>query len=888
MAEGNGSGNGGGSMSVASAALAPPHNLEAEQSVLGAVLLSDRAMYRLVIDDGLRAEHFYRDRHRSIYSAMLSLYDRSEPVDAITVTEHLRQTGELEGVGGAGGVQALVGAVEAPGNVRHYAGIVRDNALLRRLLNTAYEIQANVHGREGAPRDLVEWAEKAMLEVGQDDRQKDFQRIDDVLHRELEKLHKLSTEGASMTGTPSGFKDLDEITGGFQPGNLIVLAARPSMGKCLPGHSVLHDPMTGQRVRIADVVSRHETGEEVWVSSLGPDLRIQPARVSATCRSGVKRVFRLTTRLGRKLDATANHPLLTITGWRPLEDLAAGARIAVPRVMHHRGRNAPLPDHEIVLLAAHIADGVIARGTPRFTCAANSPVRAAVERAADQIGARQSVHRHRASTNVAISLAHRSGDIDPVTAVCRRHGIWGKRSEEKFVPDAIFSLDERQIARFLSVLYACDGRADSTGRLRQIGYSTVGERVARDVQHLLLRLGIVSCIRKLKRAVHEGTEKHAYEVRMTNQQGLGAFCELIKVVGKEAREEVLLDELVQQRVRTNVDTVPAAARPQVLAGKGAGPRADVSERTGRPRSHYWHVGSRGLSRSLLGELADAFDDEALDMLATSEIWWDEVESIEPIGEHETFDLEIPGLHNFVADDLIVHNSALVTNIAENAALDHGRPVALFSLEMSEAELSQRFLASQAKIKGEDLRKGRLTETKWPKILAASEKLSRAPLYVDDSSDLGIMEVRAKARRLHSQTPGGLGLVIVDYLQLMRADERIESRVQQVGQMSRGLKILARELDVPVIALSQLSRAVEQRGGEKIPILSDLRESGNLEQDADAVIFIYREEYYEQDSEREGEADLIIAKHRNGPIGRVVLTFHKEYPKFMNFAGERFS
>jgi replicative DNA helicase len=459
-----GPGNGSHTTAPPSGGLTPPHNLEAEQSVLGAVLLSDRAMYRLVIDDGLRPEHFYRDRHRAVYSAMLSLYDKSEPVDAITVTEHLRQTGELEEVGGPSAVQALVGAVEAPGNVRHYAAIVRDNALLRRLLNTAYEIQANVHGREGAPRDLVEWAEKAMLEVGQDDRQKDFQRIDDVLHRELEKLHKLSEQGQALTGTPSGFKDLDEVTGGFQPGNLIVLAARPSMGK----------------------------------------------------------------------------------------------------------------------------------------------------------------------------------------------------------------------------------------------------------------------------------------------------------------------------------------------------------------------------------------------------------------------------------------SALVTNIAENAALDHGRPVALFSLEMSEAELSQRFLASQAKIKGEDLRKGRLTETKWPKILAASEKLSRAPLFVDDSSDLGIMEVRAKARRLHSQTPGGLGLVIVDYLQLMRADERIESRVQQVGQMSRGLKILARELDVPVIALSQLSRAVEQRGGEKIPILSDLRESGNLEQDADAVIFIYREEYYEEDSEREGEADLIIAKHRNGPIGRVVLTFHKEYPKFMNFAGERFS
>ncbi|HEX7940708.1 MAG TPA: DnaB-like helicase C-terminal domain-containing protein, partial [Gemmatimonadaceae bacterium] len=167
-----------------------------------------------------------------------------------------------------------------------------------------------------------------------------------------------------------------------------------------------------------------------------------------------------------------------------------------------------------------------------------------------------------------------------------------------------------------------------------------------------------------------------------------------------------------------------------------------------------------------------------------------------------------------------------------------------------------------------------------------QRLSDAPLYVDDSSDIGILELRAKARRLHQQSEGGLGLIILDYLQLRRADSRIENRVEAVGQMSRGLKILARELEVPVIALSQLSRAVESRT-DKRPILSDLRESGNIEQDADLVMFIYRDEYYDRESEREGEADIIISKHRNGALGDVVLTFQKEYPKFMNFAGDRF-
>jgi replicative DNA helicase len=231
-------------------------------------------------------------------------------------------------------------------------------------------------------------------------------------------------------------------------------------------------------------------------------------------------------------------------------------------------------------------------------------------------------------------------------------------------------------------------------------------------------------------------------------------------------------------------------------------------------------------------------------------------------------------------------SALVTNIAENAALS-GQAVALFSLEMSESELAQRFVSSQSHIHGEELRKGRVPENQWQKILDVCQRLAKAPLWVDDSSDTGVLEVRAKARRLHRQE--GLGLIIVDYLQLMRHEGRVESRVEQVSQISRGLKSLARELDVPVIAISQLSRAVEQRGGEKKPILSDLRESGQIEADADLVMFIYRDEYYnKEDSERPGEADIIIAKHRNGPLGDVVLTFRPEYPKFMNYAPERFA
>jgi replicative DNA helicase len=444
-------------------AITPPHNLSAEQSVLGAILLSDRSLYALVIEEGLLPEDFYRERHGTIYAAMLELYEESEPVDVLTVTDRLRALGKLDDIGGPASVDELTGLVPAAGHARRYAQIVREHALLRRLLKSTYEIQESVLTHTAQPRELVEQAEKAMLEVARDDRRKDFRSVEDILHDELDKLQKLSEGDTSLTGTPSGFEDLDAITGGFQPGNLIIIAARPAMGK----------------------------------------------------------------------------------------------------------------------------------------------------------------------------------------------------------------------------------------------------------------------------------------------------------------------------------------------------------------------------------------------------------------------------------------SALVCNIAENAAVGHKRPVALFSLEMAEAELAQRFVASQARIKGEELRKGRVAAERWPKIMKASQDLSHAPLWIDDSSDVGLLEVRAKARRLHSQFDGGLGLIIIDYLQLMRTDSRYDSRVTAVGELSRGLKILARELGVPVIALSQLSRAVEQRT-DKRPQLSDLRESGNLEQDSDLVMFIYRDEYYtREESERPGEADLIISKHRNGAIGKVTLTFQEQYPRFMSYKASEY-
>ena len=228
-------------------------------------------------------------------------------------------------------------------------------------------------------------------------------------------------------------------------------------------------------------------------------------------------------------------------------------------------------------------------------------------------------------------------------------------------------------------------------------------------------------------------------------------------------------------------------------------------------------------------------------------------------------------------------TALCLNMAANAAIDYHYPVAIFSLEMSKEQLVMRMLAAAARIDQKRLRAGQLNPDEWGAFLQKIGPLTSAPIYIDDTPAITIRELRAKARRLQSRE-GDLGLILVDYLQLMGGSGNSENRQQEVSEISRSLKALARELNVPIIALSQLSRTVEQTK-DKRPQLSHLRESGSLEQDADIVLFIHREEYYNEDTDRRGIADVIIAKHRNGPTGTVELAFQNELTRFDNLIHE---
>ena len=438
------------------AALVPPQNLEAEESVLGAMLLSETAIG--AVTEILDASDFYRGSHGAIYRAMLGLWAKGEPVDAITLANELEERGELEQVGGSSRVAELAALVPAAANVDHYAQIVKEAATLRALIRAGQEITRLGQERIGETTELVDRAEQIVFDLSQERIRGDFAHIGPLLTESFERITKLYEAGAEVTGIPCGFRDLDRLTSGLQPGNLVILAARPSMGK----------------------------------------------------------------------------------------------------------------------------------------------------------------------------------------------------------------------------------------------------------------------------------------------------------------------------------------------------------------------------------------------------------------------------------------SALALCIAANLGVRFQTPVALFTLEMSKSEVTQRLMCSEAKVESNRVRSGKLTQEDWPRLTAACDKLMKAPIYVDDTGSITMMELRSKARRLKAREPA-LGMIIVDYLQLMTSGASAENRVPEVSQISRNLKVLARDLDVPILALSQLSRAVEQRH-DKRPILSDLRESGSIEPDADLVLFVYRDEYYNgEESESQGVAELILAKHRNGPTGAVKLSWLRRYAKFADLA-----
>jgi replicative DNA helicase len=822
----------------------PPQNLEAEQGVLGSMLLDRDAIARVV--EGIRPEDFYRDAHRVIFSAMLDLFERGEPVDLITVTNRLTDTGKLEDIGGATYLASLPNAVPTAANVDYYATIVLEKSMLRALISAGTQIAALGYEGMDEVAALIDQAEKLVFGIAQRRNVQDFQAIKEILKASFDRIDRRYQEKGTVTGVATGFTDIDMLTSGLQPADMVVVAARPSVGKCLSHNSeiLLED---GSVTTIEEIFHRRQGR----LLTLGGNGQFSFTRPSVFVDDGVKPVFRVTTRMGRRVECTAIHPFLTIQGWLPLASLRIGERIAVPRKMSVFGKK-PLPECEIKLLAYLLGDKSPAGGKDKFETA-DPRIIEDFEDAVRAFGAPRGL---------------------------MRHALWGAPRDRKGIPADVFTLPRAHLALFLNRLFATDGRALARPRsgTAQISYATGSERLARQLQHLLLRFGVVAGVRR-RGSPKTRSGRGTWRVEVTEPASLKVFAEDIGILAKDAHLKRVLATIQPPWGKGDAE-IDASAEEETSG-------FSLVERGERARISPLWAERGGLPRGRLRAIVQALRRHELHSSGKSDVYWDEIVSIEPAGRKQVYDLTIPGTHNFVANDICVHNTTFATNVAQHVALTEKTPVAIFSLETSKEQLVQRILCSEAQVDNTKLRTGFLADEDWRRIARAMGKLSEAPIFIDDSATLSVIEMRAKARKLRAEH--GLGLIVIDYIQMIQSYKRAENRTQELSEIARSLKSLAKELEIPIIAISQLSRAVESLG-QKRPMLSHLRESGEIEQVSDLVLFLYREDYYDvekaQKDNKENVCEVIIAKHRNGPIGTVELYFHKEHSRFANLEKRR--
>jgi replicative DNA helicase len=938
----------------------PPHSTEAEQGVLGCLLLSPNDCIGESIEKfKVGAEIFYDLRHQAIYEILVQMYEKKEPIDLITLPQKLKDNHQLEAVGGLSYISSLTDAVPSAANLSYYADIIFEKYVLRKMIQTCTDIVGRAYSHEGEVDQLLDEVERDVLKIVESRVEETDKSMKKLVQNAVTMIEDFFNKKGSLTGIATGFTDLDKMTSGFQPGDMIIIAARPSMGKCLAFDSeiLLAD---GSVATIQEIYRTRGAN----LLTLKDDWKLGLTAPSHFVDDGLKPVFRVTTRLGRVVEATLPHPFRTLQGWTKLGELKPGDQIAVPRVLEVFGQSR-WKECEVKLLAYLIGDGCLTDSNPQFTNdnmvvrkefseavadfgqltvkesdsngTRTVSMRVAGDRALIRSGrlefgkrlgaaisssgrsSRQvalaagvspvSVHEWKkgncAPTNDAFAklcgvMGAEASALAPaglevisknsrnaLTLWLEQLGLWGKDAHAKFIPAPVFTLTRPQLALFLNRLFATDGWATvlASGQA-QLGYATVSEKLARHLQHLLLRFGVIASLRK--RSVKYGsTRRMAWQLDITDGRSIRTFLSEIGIFGKEKATTAVLKALENRRYQTNRDLIPREIWTAITSAKGEESWAALARRAGIQGHSNIHVGKRSLTRARLAGLALALKDDALQMLATSDVYWDEIVSIESVGRKQVYDLTIPETHNFVANDICVHNTSLAMNIAEHVAIEEKLPVGVFSLEMTAQSLVLRMLCSHSRVNLRNIRDGFMSERDFPKLVAATGKLSSAPLFVDDSAGLSILQLRAKARRMH--THYGIKLFIIDYLQLLHstAARSKENRQQEIADISSGIKALAKELSVPIIVLSQLNREIEKDKGRK-PRLSDLRESGSIEQDADLVGLLYkdREEDEEATSVPEGEAvevKLLIAKQRNGPTGDVPLMFLRSFTRFENAA-----
>jgi replicative DNA helicase len=801
----------------------PPHDLAAEQCVLGGMLMSKDAISDVM--EVIRPADHYRPAHQLVHEAILELYGRGEPADPVTVSDLLAKRGELARVGGGAYLHTLMASVPTAANAGYYARIVRERAILRRLVEVGTRIVQLGYAGDGDADELVDRAQAEIYGVTERRITEDFLPLSEIMPGALDEIEAIGSRGGVMTGVPTGFADLDALTNGLHPGQMVVIAARPAIGKstlaldlaraaavkhqlatvmfslemsrneitmrllsaearvplhamrtgqmgeddwtrlarrmsevvdaplfiddspsmsmmeirakcrrlkqrhdlrmvivdylqlmssprrvdnrqqevsemsrslkllakeidvpvvaisqlnrgpeqrndkrpllsdlresgCLTAETRILRADTGSEIALGDLLASGERDVPVW--SLDERLRLVPRTMTHVFPSGVKEVFRVRLRSGREVMATANHPFLTYDGWRPLAELAAGSRIAVPRHVPAPLAIRDMAEAEVIMLAHLLGDGSFVRNQPIRYASTDEANLAAVTVAARHFGITGIRDEHEAARCTSLRLPapfHLThGRRNPIAAWLDSLGLFGLRSHEKFVPGPVFSLPKRQLALFLRHLWATDGCVwwDEKAGQARIYYASTSRRLVDDIARLLLRFNVMTRVKE----IHKGDYRPCFHLLVYGAENQLRFLEGIGVHGaRGAMAERARQRLLTLKGNTNLDTIPREVWDRV--------RSVLVERQMTQRQFAAALGTQycgttlwkhAPSRERLGRVAVILDDAELEMIATNDVLWDEIASVESIGERPVYDATVLGTHNFVANGISLHNS----------------------------------------------------------------------------------------------------------------------------------------------------------------------------------------------------------------------------------------
>ncbi len=811
----------------------PPQDMAAEQSVIGSMLISKDAV--ATVSEALRGTDFYRPSHETIHDAIIDLFGRGEPVDMITVAAELQRRGELQKIGGAPYLHTLAANVPIAANAEFYAQIVKDKAILRRLVDAGTKIAQIGYAGEGHVADIVDRAQAEVYQIADGKSKEDYAPLSSFMDQVLDEIEAIGNRESGLYGVPTGFADLDDLTNGLHSGQMIIIAARPAMGKALALDTPLPTPQGWT------TMGEVKVGDELF------DAHGQPTCVVAATEVLTERpCYEVTFSDGSVIVADAQHEWLTETRaarkfkWAAdnnynrarhqrvfastvtTEQMASTVRLGSEGRANHAVLNssalsrpeATLPIDPYVL-GAWLGDGHSAGG--RITCE-TPEIPMLIEGLGYEVTSHGSMLygiktlalprdpsgvcvdcQAREATAVRSRCAECHAARGTFTALLREVGVLGR----KHIPSAYLRASEAQRRSLLAGLMDTDGTI-----VKGVGscqFAVTNQELADDVYELVVSLGY-KCGRTSK--------------KVAGRSEASSTCYIL-----------------------NFSTTDDVFRLE--------------------HKHLLHKEERPTSTTRIGRRY--------------------VTSVEKVESVPVRCVQVDNEdHLYLAGESMIptHNSTLALDFCRAASIHNNLTSCFFSLEMTRSEITMRLLSAEGRIPLNHIRNGKLSDDDWAKLARKMGEVSSAPMFIDDSPNMTMMEIRAKARRLKQRHD--LKLIVIDYMQLMTSGRKVESRQLEVSEFSRQIKLLAKELEVPIIALSQLNRGPEQRG-DKRPMMSDLRESGSLEQDADMVILLHRDDAYEKESTRPGEADLIVAKHRNGATRDITVAFQGHYSRFVDMA-----